>query len=61
MIKLNISPTTFTSFVLEGQRKDVRWKDDGKKNKMKEKRLGTTHKDKFKRICFTFFTFATTF
>jgi hypothetical protein len=32
-----------------------------KKKKMKEKRLGTTHKDKFKRIFFTFFTFATTF
>jgi len=32
-----------------------------KKKKMKEKRLGTTLKDKFKRIFFTFFTFATTF
>jgi len=28
----------------------------GEKKKMKEKRLGTTHKDKFKRIFFTFFT-----
>lgn len=32
-----------------------------KKKKLKEKRLGATHKEKFKRFFFTFFTFATTF
>lgn len=33
MIELIIIPTIFTLFMLEGQRKDMRWKDDGKKKR----------------------------
>jgi hypothetical protein len=48
--------------MLEGQRKDVQWKDDGKKKEIEGEKVGTNTQREIQKIFFfTFFTFATTF
>jgi len=55
MIKLIIIPTIFTSFMLEGQRKDVRWKDDGEKKEIEGEKVGSNTQREIQEIFFHIF------